>query len=725
MPEVIRKHKLLTELAVLVLLCILMLTAIEIRQPYFFLQDDNADSYICQYVYSLESVLKGEFPLYNFHQFAGIGFLDRGQTGQLNPFVYIGGALSYIFLGHFNGTVDFASGILLIIGAIGFYLILKKLNLGQSAATIGAIAWSFNSFSIYCGSNWIIAIILTGLFPWIVLTSQNLIHEDGFKALILASLAKTLLFYGGHPQYFIYAIIFDFIFAITTIILANSKGHRLKPSLRYTWKYFLSGLITGLWSLPLLIPMLNAMNRSSSRSSALIFDDFIEAYFRAKDFIIGQYNPVMQYDTTGSLTLPDGSEVGVIEALVAIQKNMSHVGYLVFFAAVMGLVIIILRFKDNDKNTSIAVRKMITCIPALLIAFLWASSTLFNRIIYLIPIINRFRYPFKVMQYALFFMILLAAICLDYLLNNLYKNRERLLTALKVILPLVEVINLLAVYMILPIRYFGVYTLSQKPFEDEAVEMLRGSRYAFVGGAPEYWDFWTLERVGQDATATLGYNYATYYGLDNIGGYDVLLPMESCYSLYEMLENMSNVSGNIAVYDYLVEDMSSHGVEYYICLIENKEEMTAVLEEYGIELVYEDDIKAIFKDPYAVPLMFTLDNNEAVSIDYEEHVNYLRVVTPDDFKGGTIVANYTHDPHFVATVDGQEAEISNPGNYENMIISNVDPGSHEVIYKYVDKTFELSVIVSLAGTVIIVSVYLLTRFIRNKQNYSVNGGGKQ
>ena len=725
MPEVIRKHKLLTELAVLVLLCILMLMAIEIRQPYFFLQDDNADSYICQYVYSLESVFKGEFPLYNFHQFAGIGFLDRGQTGQLNPFVYIGGVLSYIFLGHFNGTVDFVAGIYLIVGAVGFYLILKKLNLGQSAATVGAIAWSFNSFSIYCGSNWIIAIILTGIFPWIVLTSQNLIHEDGFKPVVLAAVAKTLLFYGGHPQYFIYAIIFDFIFAITTIVLSNDKGIRLKPSLRYTWKYFLSGILTTLWSLPLLVPMLNAMNQSSTRSSALIFDDFIEAYFRAKDFIIGQYNPVMQYDTTGSITLPDGRETGVIEALVAIQKNMSHVGFLMFFAAVMGIVIVILRFKNKDQETHDAVCKMLTCIPAFLIAFLWASSTLFNRIIYLIPIINRFRYPFKVMQYALFFMILLASICLNYLLNNLYKNRDRLLAALKIALPAVEAVNLVAIYLILPIRYFGVYTLSQKPFEDEATEMLRGSRYAFVGGAPEYWDFWTLERVGKDATATLGYNYATYFGLSNIGGYDVLLPKESCYSLYEMLENMSNVSGNIAVYDYLVEDMSAHGVEYYICLIENKDDMAGILQDYVIELVYEDEIKAIFQDPYAVPLMFTIDNNEALALDYEEHVNYLRVVTPDDFAGGTIVANYTHDPHFVATVDGQETFISNPGNYENMIIENIAPGSHEVIYKYVDKTFEYSVIVSLAGTVIIVAAYLSTRFMKNKQNYSNNGGGKQ
>jgi hypothetical protein len=56
MNEFIKKHKLLSNIVILVLICILMLIALEIRQPYFFLQDDNADSYICQYVHSLRSV---------------------------------------------------------------------------------------------------------------------------------------------------------------------------------------------------------------------------------------------------------------------------------------------------------------------------------------------------------------------------------------------------------------------------------------------------------------------------------------------------------------------------------------------------------------------------------------------------------------------------------------------------------------------------------------------
>jgi len=716
MSEFIQKHKKLTELAILVLLCILMLTAIEVRQPYFFLQDDNADSYICQYVHTIRSALEGEFPLYNFHQYAGIGFLDRGQTGQLNPVVYIGGALSYLFLGHLTGTVDFVAAIYLISGAVGMLLLLRRFKLSSASAITGAIAWSFNSFSIYCGSNWIIAIILTGCLPWIVLTSQKLIKEKSFKALVLASFAKTFLFFGGHPQYFIYAVLFDFLFAVCVILESEAKGKRLNTALKYTVRYALSGMLTALWSLPLLVPMYNAMSRSYTRSSALDFEEFIGNRFRLKDFILSQYNPLMQYDVTDTATLEDGSSIGVIDVIDAIQKNMAHVGFIVFFAAVMGIVIVVTRYKEKDSKTHEAVRNMTVCIPVLIITFLWATSSVFNRIIYLIPIFNRFRYPFKVMQYALFFLILLASVCLDYLLVNLGENKKKLAKALKVILPVAEVINLTLVYLLLPVRFFGLYTLSDKPFEDEAADLISGSRYAFVGDEPEYWDFVTYERIGHDTTATLAYNYATYFGLSNIGGYDVLLPMESCYSLYKPLCHMTNVCSNIDLYDNLVPDMSAHGVSYYVCLIENKDEVGDFLEPYGITLCYEDDVKAVFFDELAEPLVYLSCGETSHALSYEEHVNYLRITTDEVFEGGMVVANYTHDPHFIATVDGVEVNIDDIGDFSKMIIDNVPSGPHEIILRYVDNSFNYSLVASLTGTIFVVLIYASKKLLKSRKN---------
>ena len=213
MRAFIEKHKLLTDILITVLLCAVMLIAMEIRQPYFFLQDDNCDSYVCQYAYSLESVIQGEFPYYNFHQFGGMRYLDKGQTGQLNIFVYIAGAMSELFLSHIGGVLDFTASLYLVAGAVGMLLLLlKRFKTGRVAAIIGAIAWSFNSFSIYCGSNWLIAIILTGCLPWIILATGYLVENNGIKALILAAIPKVFMFYGGHPQYFIYAILFDYLF---------------------------------------------------------------------------------------------------------------------------------------------------------------------------------------------------------------------------------------------------------------------------------------------------------------------------------------------------------------------------------------------------------------------------------------------------------------------------------------------------------------------------------
>lgn len=715
MSEFIRKHKLLTELAILVLLCILMLTAIEVRQPYFFLQDDNADSYICQYVFSLRSVLSGEFPLYNFHQYAGLSFLDRGQTGQLNIFVYIGGFLSYLFLGHLTGTLDFVAALYLIIGALGMYLLLKKYNLSAVASLIGSIAWSFNSFSIYCGSNWIISIILTGCLPWMIYTSHLMLKENGIKAIICSAIAKTFMFYGGHPQYFVYAIIFDFFFMLCVIFAQEKKDNRLKAELSFTFKYFISGALTTLWSLPLLVPMINSMNKSITRSSALEFDTFVDSLFSLKDFIIGQYNPLMQYDITRVEVMENGESIGLIDTLIAIHKNMSHMGFIVFFALIMAIVILITRRNNKDQLTSTAIVKIAMCLPPMLIAVLWASSPIFNRLIYIIPVLNRFRYPFKLMQYAMFFMIFIAAVSLDYLLESLLAKKEKLLSLLKIALPLIEIVDLIIVYLLLPVRFFGMYTLSPKPFEDEAVDLLKGSRYVFVGDAPAYWDLDTRQRQGNDSVATLGYNYATYLGLSNIGGYDVLLPESTAYSLFDTINNMGNVCANVALYDELVPDMSAHGVSYYVCLLENENEIGEFLEPYGITLCYEDDVKAIFYDALAEPLVFAVTDDDAYGIDFEEHVNYLRIVTDESFEGGMIVANYTHDSHFEAALDGDVVPITDQGNYEKMIINDVPSGSHEIVIRYVDNTFKYSAIVSLAGTALVTMAYIIIKMRKKEE----------
>ncbi|MCR5593910.1 MAG: hypothetical protein K6F79_09230 [Saccharofermentans sp.] len=719
MSEFIKKHKLLTDVVILVLICILMLVALEIRQPYFFLQDDNADSYICQYVHSLRSASQGQLPFYNFHQLGGIPFLDRGQTGELNVFVYIGGILSQLFLGHLCGTVDFTASLYLIAGAAGMFLFLKKkTGIADYVAMMGAIAWSFNSFSIYCGSNWIISIILTGCFPWMVLSTVYLSENNGLKAILLAAIPKVFMFYSGHPQYFIYAIIFDYLFGLSYLFFFTPKGNKLKTECRFTLKYFLSGLVITLWSLPLLGPMFRAMIISVDRTGAPDINYFIEYRFRLEDFFLSLVYPVMQYDVTGFKQLI-GKEAAVVDEIIAIQKNMAHIGIVLFLIVLLGLVRFISSFSRRlTKEEKTLYRWMYSLLPVAVISFLWGGTKWFNMIIYHIPMLNRFRYPFKVMQIFLFFLIMFACLSLQQMISGMKKQKKA--KAVSITLLVIECINLLAVYFILPVRFFGLYTNSPKPFTEPLYDDLCGSRYVTVLDSPFFWkeNPETLEersqRVPHDTAALLSYNYATYYGLDCVSGYDLLTSIENVTASDVLLYYTDSIGGSVGYfYDGFVDHMRSKGVRYYVTLTSNADTVEEELSSYGITRWAEDDNRVIFIDGQEEPLAFSGDDYGDVTL--EEHINYLEVTTPESFEGGKVTVNYTHNRDFIATVDGQETAITDSGDYHDMIVDGVPSGSHKIVFRYVEHTFRNCLMVSAAGTAVLaVLLYVTGRKKRNE-----------
>lgn len=712
MSGFIKKHKLLTDVIILVLVCILMLVALEVRQPYFFLQDDNADSYICQYVHSLRSVSQGEFPFYNFHQLGGIPFLDRGQTGELNVVVYLAGILSQLFLGHLCGTVDFTAALYLIAGAVGMFLFLKKkTELADYIAVLGAIAWSFNSFSIYCGSNWIISIILTGCFPWMVLSTSYLAQNNGLKAILIAAIPKVFMFYSGHPQYFIYAILFDYLFGLGYQFFFTGKGKRLKTEGAFTLKYFLSGLVVTLWSLPLLGPMFLAMTNSVDRQGRPELSYFIEYRFRIEDFFLSLVYPTMQYDVTGFKQLI-GQEAAVVDEMIAIQKNLAHIGLILFLIVLMGLIRFITSFsRKTTKEEKRIYRWMYSLLPAAVISFLWGGTKWFNVIIFYIPMLNRFRYPFKVMQIFLFFLILFACLSLQQIVSGMTDKKKA--KAVGFALVAIECINLLAVYFILPVRFFGLYSNSPKPFTEPLFDDLKGSRYVTVLDSPSFWlqNPTTLEersiRVPHDTAALLSYNYATYYGLNNITGYDVLTSLETVTASDNLLYYTDSIGGSVGYfYDGFVEQMRDRGVSYYVTLPANAEIVEEELSEYGLTRWSEDDNRVVFMDTEAEPLAYSGNDYGEVTLD--EHVNYLVVTTPDSFEGGSVTVNYTHDRRFIATVDGEQAAITDSGDYHDMIIEGIPSGSHEIVFRFVDHTFRNCLVISLIGTVALAGLLLIT-----------------
>ncbi len=71
---------------VFVLVCLAaVLLPLEIKYPYYFLQDDNRDATLPWLVHNWRSLQEGEVALYNFHQYSGYPQLGTGQNGTLFP----------------------------------------------------------------------------------------------------------------------------------------------------------------------------------------------------------------------------------------------------------------------------------------------------------------------------------------------------------------------------------------------------------------------------------------------------------------------------------------------------------------------------------------------------------------------------------------------------------------------------------------------------------------
>jgi len=664
----IRKHPLFTDIVITVLLSVVIFAALEIKLPYFFLQDDNCDSYICQYVHSLRSVMQGEFPFYNFHQFGGVTFLDKGQTGQLNLFVYLGGALSELFLGNLCGTVDAVAFLYLIAGSVGMLILLEKVfSLSGAVSITGAIAWSFNAFSIRCGSFWIITIILTGLMPWIVLGTKHLMHHKGIKALAIAAIPKVCLFYGGHPQYFIYAVIFDYIFALSIVFVNTPKGHRMKAEGEFTLNYFLSGLIVALWSLPLLGPMWEAMQTSVDRAGKLSFEAYSNPKYELVDFILNQLIPYF----------------GGVAA--------SHIGYVFSFSFVAGIFFLIglIRKKKIDET----VKLMLATLPGFIISMLWAGSEIFERIIYCIPILNRFRYPMKLIQFAIFFYVIFTCAFMSQL-----KFKKTFAKTAPVLMVALEVVNLIFVYYLNPVTAYVVRDGNVTQFDNLPEEFY----------SQKYLSFTTSDDI-RNYTGNckrLAFNYSTLYGYYNQSGYNVMdteeiLLSNSCYEIHD-------ITGSVYANDLdAVEDFRKLGVGFYVISPECADYFEESFSSYGMVRWFEDEDRVIFKDSEAVPLCFA---DGGLALNFTENVNSVVVNTDDDFAGGSVTINFTHDHRFIATVDGVNTEITDSGDYSNMTVLNVPSGSHEIEFKFIDNTFRYCLIISLVGTMVLaISMIVISR----------------
>ena len=681
-----RKKKIIIGLFASCIITSLIFAIIELRYPFYFTTDDNADWYACEYVHVIRALASGRFPMYSFTQLCGQRLFANGQSGVLNPVMYVAAFLSKLFFGDYHAVIEILAFLMMIIGSIGAYLLLEKLGACQVAAIVGAIAWNFNTYNIWVGNSWILVILVTGVFPYILYGSLRLCDKPDITNYLWAIIPKALLFYIAHPQFFFYAAVFDCLFIGTYTLLTN-ETNRLKNLLKIIGQYVLIYIAVVVLILPQLLPQYQMIGMTSQKE-ALSFERFANE--------------------------SDSPLIGLLWPYIFPEKKYKaigpFIGYPLLVFGILGtfcLPLLLTKKKKSLLKHKPVLFSMIAAIPGIVISFLSSYSTAFKHLLHWLPLVNRFHFLhrnnlfltsltiiFSVMSFTLFWR------CLCNIRDKKRIISDNLVRIVGVFVILLEAINITFLFALEQQWSRGYVYKVEEGYDEDYASGFSEDRYICCG----YRLNKAYDYSRKDLAHNLRFNLASYYGIRNVSGYYGVYTNESIGRNLKFFSNIKWFTGDLwEPYDGFIDEMRGQSVKWYIVYPLAHDFFVPLLEENGMKKVYEDEYGIVYYDDNCEPLAF---DEQGLKIELEEgNVNYLKLNTDSDFSGGTITLNYSYDENFHCYVDGKETAIIDDNDNWQMKI-NCSRGTHEIMICYEDNTFTVSCLIT--GIAVLVSAVVLT-----------------
>ena len=631
------------KIAALALLTLAFVWLLEARRPYYFLQDDNRTVALPSLAHITGTLASdGSVQQYNFHQFLGYPVFQCGAA--LYPPVYISVWLSKFLLGHIFGAMDILVALHLLAAALGAFFLLSFLRLKEPAPLFGGLAWALCPFVVYTGASWWVASLAAAYFPLMLLAALKLLRTPGLTSALWLAVVHALFIYAGYPQYFVYALALELLVVLFCLFKLKSAVCAEQTRRPGEWKpalycYLASGAAAVALALPYLLPVAASLSESADRGEAFGFAEFSIHNFPVLGWAQGLLFPVSSPASThllGPLALPELAHLGYVLPLLALlafyllfRKKGAAPEYKILFAAGFW---------------------------GWLFCWLWAIGA-FNPFEYLLPLLNRFRWHFKILLFADFFAVLAAAAALSWLAER----KPRLAWALAA----AQALNMVVLYVWGPAPVFSLHT-DAPPLSEPLSGRLREGRIFTAG-------FNSLDR---ESVRTLGYNYATLFRLFHFAGYDVLLPEANQKELKGLKRDSSVPKPPNA--DFLGR-LRKWGVRWYVFPSPLPDSFARFARKENLVLLKNETGRAIFEDRAALPLAWRMEKGEVRALENRVSGNSWTVATED--KGfGCLTINTLYNPGFraspsgasVAMLDGQ-VEVCYPAGSLVIELRYVNP----------------------------------------------------
>ncbi|MEA2095914.1 MAG: hypothetical protein U9P73_04375 [Candidatus Cloacimonadota bacterium] len=673
----------LADVLVLTMLLGLFFLILEFKHPYYFLSDDNRTFYLPYFIHNFRALIAGEFPLFNFHQYLGIPHFSNFQSAVFNPLVYFSVFLSNTIFGHSFFAIDITVIINFIIGSIGFYYLVRNFTSNRLSSLFGAFIWPLSSFNIFISNSWWIFSGVTAFFPWMVFFSLKLYKNSRFKTLFFLIITRLFLFYIGHIEYFIYSMIFEFL-TITLLILTYKDRKNYMPFIK---KYSISYLITFIYALPILIPAWLQTKTSALKHSKGGFGALFSNRFTITSWLKGLFNPFITRNN-----FYQRSQFGFIDRAL---PYLSHIGYV---AIILILIYLVLNFNKMKRSAY----THYVFFMLFMISLFWACGFLSGAVLY-VPILNRFRWPFKIYAYSNFYLILASSYAFYFILNKLKQK-------MKNIFPIIFGIILIALTLLnFYFIYSNVYiSLNNKKHKDDIPLVEPLSEYVKEGR------IFSLGISDTDpfSVSTLGFNYATMLDLKHFAGYDPLVPLKNYKTALSIFYRASYKIPTIP-FSYL----RRWGVKWYV-LNKDKEPndlyhhyFNTLLKNEGLYIFVDEEKRTVFKDTLSNPMIYWKKTEISENINIEMHTNSIHIHT-DNSIDKLLVVNYLFNNYFRATINKNSTLPIIENNIGQMEIL-VPKGHNQIIIQYSDPYLNFSIFIVVLFSLSIFAYFMIKKYYRN------------
>ncbi len=354
-----------------------------LSETYTYHRWDNLEYFVPIFKWAHGNWINGSLPAINLSQHLGEPFGSNVQAGFFYPTYFLAVLIAQVFTLTDNGIIFLVLLANLTVGSIGFYCIARNYSLPHLLALAISVTSQVGAYNLAYSGVWVTVTSVMAWLPWAILGLIKL-SEENLNGGIIFSLSLGLIGLNGHPQFWLYSLVFLFFFSI--FIFPKDKKNLL-----YLFVFFSAGVLI---SCPAMIPLL-AMKGELVRVGSQDIKEFFALSASWRD-LLGIFTPFTGKPSTQLSTVP--------------------ISILTFQGAfVVPLVALIFLFPQKIINKSILWGALFC--GALFFIFALGDKLPIYGWTYHIPVWSSFRWPSKFLLFVQICLSILSMIGLFILLK--------------------------------------------------------------------------------------------------------------------------------------------------------------------------------------------------------------------------------------------------------------------------------------------------------------------